>query len=82
MDLPRSSASQAEAGRRIRSKRLQPGDLVFFRTGPGRGVTHVGLYLGGGRFIHAPGAGKRVAIAELDSDYFSARYHSARRLSS
>ena len=81
LELPRSSAQQAKTGRRIKPGRLRPGDLVFFSTGRNRAVTHVGLYLGDRKFIHAPGRGKTVAIADLDSDYFSRHYHSARRVS-
>ena len=82
LDLPRSSSRQAEVGRKIRKKNLRPGDLVFFSTGSGRGVTHVGLYLGDQKFIHAPGRGKSVGISELNSSYYSRHYHSARRVSS
>ena len=81
LELPRSSAKQAKAGRRIRRNRLRAGDLVFFTTGRGREITHVGIYLGGRKFIHAPGRGKTVTISELDSDYYSRHYHSARRVS-
>ena len=81
LELPRSSAEQATVGRKIRRNHLRAGDLVFFATGPGKAVTHVGLYLGGRKFIHAPGRGKTVVVSELDSDYFSRRYHSARRVS-
>ena len=81
LELPRSSAQQAGVGRRISRRQLQPGDLVFFKTGAGRGVTHVGLYLGRQKFVHAPGRGKNVIISELDSEYYAKRYHSARRVS-
>jgi cell wall-associated NlpC family hydrolase len=81
LELPRSSADQAAVGRRIRRNNLRAGDLVFFSTGRGKAVTHVGIYLGGRKFIHAPGQGKTVVISEMDSDYFSRNYHSARRVS-
>ena len=81
LELPRSAAQQAKKGRRIKPAHLKPGDLVFFSTGKGRNVTHVGIYLGRRKFIHAPGRGRNVVIAELDSDYFSRNYHSARRVS-
>ena len=80
-ELPRSAAQQSKKGRRIKPRHLRPGDLVFFSTGKGRQVTHVGIYLGQKKFIHAPGRGRTVAIAELDSAYFSKNYHSARRVS-
>ena len=81
LELPRSAAQQAAVGRRVRRGQLKAGDLVFFATGRGREVTHVGLYLGGRKFIHAPGQGKTVIISRLDSDYYSRAYHSARRVS-
>jgi len=80
-ELPRSAAQQSKKGRRINPRHLRPGDLVFFSTGKGREVTHVGIYLGQKKFIHAPGRGRTVTIAELDSAYFSKNYHSARRIS-
>jgi cell wall-associated NlpC family hydrolase len=82
LELPRSSAKQAKVGRKIRRNRLRAGDLVFFTsTTKSRVVTHVGIYLGDRKFIHAPGRGKTVVISELDSEYYSRRYHSARRVS-
>jgi len=81
LELPRSSADQAAVGRKIRRNNLRAGDLVFFSTGQGKAVTHVGIYLGGRKFIHAPGRGKTVIISEMDSDYYSRNYHSARRVS-
>jgi cell wall-associated NlpC family hydrolase len=79
LELPRSAAEQAVVGRKVRRNRLKAGDLVFFSTGRGREVTHVGIYLGGRKFIHAPGQGKTVIISNLNSDYYSRKYHSARR---
>ena len=67
---PRSSA----LGRSVSRTALQPGDLVFFD-----GLGHVGLYLGGGMFIHAPHAGSRVEISSL-SGWYSTRFDGARRL--
>jgi len=81
LELPRSAAQQAAVGRKVRRNQLRAGDLVFFATGRGREVTHVGLYLGGRKFIHAPGQGKTVIISKLDSDYYARAYHSARRVS-
>ena len=81
LELPRSSAEQAKVGRKIKRNQLQAGDLVFFHTGRGKAVTHVGIYLGDRSFIHAPGRGKKVLISKLDSDYYSRHYHSARRAS-
>ncbi len=77
--LPPSSAKQAKMGRFVKKPYLQPGDLIFFSTGQGRQVSHVGIYIGDGKFIHAPGTGKTVTTATLDSVYFQKVYHSARR---
>jgi cell wall-associated NlpC family hydrolase len=77
--LPGSSAQQAKSGRLIRKRNLRPGDLVFFCTAGGRQVSHVGLYLGDSKFIHAPGRGKKVTTASLNDTYFKKTYHSARR---
>lgn len=71
--LPRSSTAQFEAGRAVASRELQPGDLVFFSmTGNGR-VSHVGIYVGEGAFIHAPGSGRKVCKENLDSAGFRGR---------
>ncbi len=58
--LPHYSVAQYDLGRRVSRSRLRPGDLVFFD-----GLGHVGLYIGGGRFIHAPHTGTRVSIGSL-----------------
>jgi len=74
VSLPRSSYAQFGDGRRISRRSLRPGDLVFFD-----GVGHVGLYVGNGRFIHAPHTGTRVQISTL-AGWYSARFSGARRL--
>ncbi|MEV8097719.1 NlpC/P60 family protein [Kitasatospora sp. NPDC085879] len=61
VSLPRVSQSQWNAGRRIAKSDLQPGDLVFFSS-----LQHVGIYIGGGRMIHAPRTGKNVEITRID----------------
>ena len=78
--LPRSSAQQAKVGRKVKKSQLQPGDLVFFSTGRRGRVSHVGIYVGNDKFIHAPGRGKKVTKASLSSKYFTKTYHSARRV--
>ncbi len=80
VDIPRTSAKQAKVGKPVRKKNLQPGDLVFFSTAGGFRVSHVGIYVGDGLFIHAPGTGKKVTKANLNSPYFRRVYHSARRV--
>ena len=75
IQLPRSSFGQMEVGRAVRRAGLKPGDLLFFD-----GSSHVGLYLGHGRFIHAPHTGARVTVANLGDPWFSRGYESARRV--
>ena len=79
MHLPRQARDQFQRGTPIERKSLRPGDLVFFATGTGRRVTHVGIYSGQDRFIHAPGWGKRIGPADLDHRYYAQRYRGARR---
>jgi len=71
LNLPRVSRSQFEAGRRVPKEQLLPGDLVFFATRGGRQVSHVGLYIGGGRFIHAPRTGEQVRVEELGNPFYT-----------
>ena len=73
--LPHSSYAQMDMGRSVGRGNLKPGDLVFFS-----GASHVGLYLGRGRFIHAPHSGARVTVASLGDPWFSSAYDGARRL--
>jgi len=62
--IPRTSQTQWNTGRRIGINQLRPGDAVFFDMGP-NGPGHVGMYIGGGRFIEAPHTGARVRISNL-----------------
>ncbi len=73
--LPHYSVSQFAMGRRVARRGLRPGDLVFFD-----GLGHVGLYIGSGRFIHAPRAGTRVSISSLGDSWYRRTYVGARRL--
>lgn len=75
----RTAASMATEGRRVQRAELRVGDLVFFNT-RGKVYSHVGIYLGGGQFIHSPSAGGRVRVEDLDDAYWHARYSGARRL--
>lgn len=77
--LPRITRDQAAASRRINRRDLREGDLVFFNT-LGRANSHVGIYIGDGRFVNAPSSGGHVRIDSLDSPYFSRRFDSARTL--
>lgn len=78
LDLPRNSRAQFQAGHYIAKKDLRKGDLVFFATKGGKRVTHVGMYVGDGKFIHAPRTGKTVRIARLSSRFFRRTYVGAR----
>jgi cell wall-associated NlpC family hydrolase len=78
IDLPDNSISQAEAGVRVARNELKTGDLVFFHT-RGKGISHVGIYLDHGRFIHSPSTGKRVRVDELSDQYWARHYVGARR---
>ena len=77
--LPRTSKELSRIGRDVRPADLAPGDLVFFNTRR-FAFSHVGIYLGEGRFIHAPSRGGEVGVASLSSDYWRKRYSGARRL--
>lgn len=79
LSLPRTAQSQYEAGVPVSLNRIQPGDLVFFSMSSGRGVTHVGIYIGGGRFIHAPSNRKSIRINSLNNPYYRRRFAGARR---
>lgn len=74
LDLPRTSREQSNAGNPVARDHLAEGDLVFFHATKGRKVSHVGLYIGSDRFIHAPGRGKKIRIDSLDRPYFQARF--------
>jgi murein DD-endopeptidase len=76
--VPRTSRDQAEKADGIKPRKLERGDLVFFRIGS-RKVNHVGIYIGDHRFVHAPGAGKPVTINSLDDEFYSERFSSAGR---
>jgi cell wall-associated NlpC family hydrolase len=72
--VPRTAAQQFAAAKSIREQDLRPGDLVFFRlAGPRAEVSHVGIYSGQGRVVHAPQSGKRVGEASLDDEYYRER---------
>lgn len=79
VNLPRTSAQQATVGSHVSRANLQAGDMVFFRTA-GRRISHVGMYVGNDRFIHAPRTGKRIEVTSLSNRYWSARYATARRV--
>ena len=77
--LPANSARQFRAGIKVRRDDMQPGDLVFFHTRGKKRISHVGIYLDNGRFIHSPSAGKSVEVSSLDEAYWAKRFAGARR---
>jgi hypothetical protein len=78
LDLPRVSRNQFQAGKWVSKSKLRPGDLVFFATKGGTRVTHVGMYIGDGNFIHAPRTGKDVRIEKLSNSFFAKTYMGGR----
>jgi cell wall-associated NlpC family hydrolase len=78
LDLPRTSAEQWRAGRPVGRDEMARGDLVFFATRGGRTISHVGIYIGGDLFLHAPRRGSVIQTDSLASDYYRARYAGAR----
>lgn len=77
--LPYNAAGIAERTRPVATQALRPGDLVFFNT-LGRAYSHMGIYMGDGKFIHAPSSKGKVRVDRLDSRYFSERFEGARTL--
>jgi len=77
--LPRTAKDMSRLGTEVAVTDLQPGDLVFFNTRR-FAFSHVGIYLGDDRFIHAPRSGAEVEIAELDNSYWRQHFNGARRL--
>jgi cell wall-associated NlpC family hydrolase len=76
--VPRSTEAQLRAAAPVPRSRLRRGDLLFFDQ-EGKKNSHVGIYLGNGRFVHAPSSGKHVRIDRLDSRYWKAHLSQARR---
>lgn len=79
MVLPRRAAEQAAATQTIDKKELQPGDLVFFNT-MRRTFSHVGIYIGDGKFVHSPRTGKTVRVENMQDSYWKKRFNGARRV--
>jgi cell wall-associated NlpC family hydrolase len=77
--LPRRAEQQAAATQRIDKNDLQPGDLVFFNT-MRRAFSHVGIYVGDGKFIHSPKPGAEVRVESMGVSYWQRRFDGARRV--
>lgn len=76
VSLPHSSRIQIKYGKSISSRSLKPGDLVFF----GKPISHVGMYMGGGKMVHAPRPGKRVEVTKFTLSFGRKPFVGARRL--
>jgi len=80
INLPRISRDQATVGEFIRATQLQKGDLIFFDSKKSSKVSHVGIYLGSGEFIHASSSKDKVIISNLNSNYYSKHFKWGRRV--
>jgi cell wall-associated NlpC family hydrolase len=78
--LPRQSTSQYQVGTAVARNEMRPGDLVFFNTS-GRGISHVGVFVGNGKFAHASSS-RGVMVSPLSQSYWSKRYVGAKRVMS
>ena len=79
VSVPHNTAQQRSASRRIKVSELQRGDLLFFDQ-EGKKNSHVGIYLGDGKFVHAPSSGKSVRSDSLSSPYWKKHLSEARRI--
>jgi hypothetical protein len=77
--LPRTVREQSKVGLRVDKSELKPGDLVFFNT-MRRAFSHVGIYLGDNRFMHAPRSGGEIRVEDMNQSYWVKRYNGARRI--
>jgi cell wall-associated NlpC family hydrolase len=78
LNIPRTASEQQRAARPVPIAQILPGDLVFFRIRK-RGIDHVGIYTGGGHFVHAPHAGVSVSSADISGGYYARHIISAGR---
>ena len=79
LSVPRTTRDQYKRSERVALTDIHRGDLLFFKLSS-RGISHVGIYTGNGRFIHAPSSGKRVSYARLDDPYWKKRLLAAGRI--
>jgi cell wall-associated NlpC family hydrolase len=79
LKLPRTARDQAQEGVSVARDNLRKGDLVFFNT-LGKRYSHVGIYLGNHKFVHAPRTGAAIRVDSMDMAYWRKRYNGARRL--
>jgi cell wall-associated NlpC family hydrolase len=79
VNVPRTVAELARAGRTVADDKIQPGDLVFFTT-VAKGASHVGIAIGGDEFVHAPSSTGEVRVERLSASYWATRFVGARRV--
>ena len=79
MNLPRTAHEMSQMGSNVRVEDLKPGDLVFFNT-MRRAFSHVGIYLGDNKFVHAPSSGGVVRVEDMRIPYWTERFNGARRV--
>ncbi|MFA5370589.1 MAG: C40 family peptidase [Sideroxydans sp.] len=77
--LPRTSRQISRVGTPLHPSELHPGDLVFYNT-QGQPYSHVGLYIGEGKFVHSPKSGDRIRVERMELNYWKSRYNGARRV--
>ena len=78
VNIPRTSREQYKAGDQVGRDDLKDGDLVFFGESEEK-INHVGIYVGNGRFVHAPRRGDDIKVSALDESYFTSRFVGAKR---
>ena len=81
MALPRRAEEMSRVGEKVRVSDLKPGDLVFFNT-MRRTFSHVGIYIGGNKFVHSPSTGSTIRVDDMEDGYWEKRFTGARRLES
>lgn len=79
IEVPRTAAEQYRAAVPVRLEDIEPGDLLFFRTS-GKRISHVAIYAGSGRFVHAPQTGRPIELRTLDDGYYRPRLAGAGRM--
>ncbi len=78
INIPRTSREQFKTGNPVEKAELKDGDLLFFGSSPSA-INHVGIYVGDGKFVHAPKRGEDIKTTSVDESYFERRYMGARR---
>lgn len=79
--LPRTSHEISQVGIALKDGQLRPGDLVFYNT-QHRSFSHVGIFIGEGKFVHSPKSGSRIRVEKMNEKYWVSRYNGARRIRS